>query len=177
MEVPREKLDHLWELITRRHGVSHRAEEVLGRLIAELETVKQRIRKPSRCGGCRVLEGQVHKRWCTLEKKGRFVEKPLMCDRCGVLHPDRFHVSNRAWWKYVGDPDRLLCINCFREIKRLVEKHNGGAPQRVKVKWWAGNLSMELDLSDVPEPYLETSQGGGWSFYGDQAETWAERKK
>ena len=52
-----------------------------------------------------------------------FIDYPLLCIRCGTLSPQLFMVPTRDWQRYV-QPDKreaLLCIPCYREIKRLID--------------------------------------------------------
>jgi len=102
------------------------------------------------CGDCGVLEGQIHKDFCDMERcsicggqliscdcdpdaklKNRvpFIQWPNLCAYCGEEWPDMFKVSDEEWAKYI-QPDKkrsIVCKPCFDRIKRLIDRtQNGG---------------------------------------------------
>ena len=100
----------------------------------DLLGLRSRLHSPQREG----LSGQVFEgglspeqdaRWKTiLEARGRlpFLDKPLMCERCGVLWPDLFMVQDLVWEYYAGPlfRDSLLCEQCFREVREALDRYH-----------------------------------------------------
>jgi hypothetical protein len=63
-----------------------------------------------------------------LENKGRipYIRYPNLCERCGKLWPDMFHVSDNEWEKYIEPNmrDKILCFECFSFVKGVIDKAN-----------------------------------------------------
>lgn len=77
------------------------------------------------------LSNEQYKKWVyILEKKGRipFILYPLICARCGELWPEFFKVSDKEWEKYIqrDKRDSILCIDCYHEIKQLIDSNTKG---------------------------------------------------
>ena len=61
-----------------------------------------------------------------LEAKGRipYILWPIICQRCGGLWPPLFMVPDDIWQRYLRteqDQQKLLCLDCFRDIVKLVD--------------------------------------------------------
>lgn len=74
------------------------------------------------------LTNEQEEKWIDiLGTKGRvpYIVYPNICCRCGELWPEMFEVSNEEWEKYVeiGERDKMLCRNCFDEIKKLIDSY------------------------------------------------------
>lgn len=110
------------------------------------------------CHDCGVKEGQIHQWNCDMErcpkcghqviscaceltqaqaeKLGRvpYIVYPNMCARCGALWPEMFHVADSVWKRYVQKSERhqMLCLDCFHEIRKLIDKAVVLAKRNVK---------------------------------------------
>ena len=59
-----------------------------------------------------------------IEEKGRipYIRYPNLCQKCGTLWPELFHVPDEEWEKYI-QPDmrkKIICQKCYDEIKTLI---------------------------------------------------------
>jgi hypothetical protein len=75
------------------------------------------------------------------ESKGRipYIYSPQLCARCGALWPKFFRVQDQVWEYYTGPGlrDKLLCEECFREIRISVDRHN------LRPAWLPGIVEVE----------------------------------
>lgn len=69
-----------------------------------------------------------------LEEKGRvpFIVYPTLCARCGEVWPAMFSVPDEEWERYVEPSQRhkMLCRECYREIKWLIDKGQRGGERQ-----------------------------------------------
>ena len=103
-------------------------------------------------------------RWFKLcEAKGRipYIYTPQLCARCGIQWPKLFMVQDSVWSYYTGPGlcDKLLCEECFREIRTAVDRHNPRPewlPSIVEVEeyikaWGEGDKAKLMELE--PEKF------------------------
>jgi hypothetical protein len=77
------------------------------------------------CKDCNVEEGNPHLEACPKKRyENLFIRYPIVCHRCGKLHPHQFQVPNIMWKKYICYPQKkfILCPNCFNRIRSFVDK-------------------------------------------------------
>jgi hypothetical protein len=62
------------------------------------------------------------------EAKGRipYIYSPQLCSRCGIQWPNFFMVQDSVWNYYSGPGlrDKLLCEECFGEIRSAIDRYN-----------------------------------------------------
>ena len=71
-----------------------------------------------------------------LEEVGRipYIQWPNVCAKCGLLWPHLFGVPTEEWEKYIqiSKRDRIVCINCYDQIKSLIDgAKNGNGNKRL----------------------------------------------
>lgn len=100
------------------------------------------------CHDCGVIEGQIHKRGCDMErcaacggqliscscmqssrrgtKRVPYILYPIVCAGCGVLWPEMFMVPDKEWKRYVQvlERDKVLCRGCYNRIKKLIDDNH-----------------------------------------------------
>jgi len=97
------------------------------------------------CGDCAVEEGELHEEGCDQEicgicgaqvlawgkckgaKPELYFASPFFCQRCGVIMPDLFVVSDEDWKFVCGTTYPLKCVlckKCFEFIKSKRRKKN-----------------------------------------------------
>lgn len=82
---------------------------------------------PDRCHGCRVEDGEKHKRGCKYARipEHVFIAFPPLCAKCGIIKPDWFWVRTKQWQK-IKDilpnemNDIILCYSCYRRILKMI---------------------------------------------------------
>lgn len=98
------------------------------------------------CHDCGVLEGELHKPGCDMERcpfcGGQFItcgcnhdnlrmedripwiQYPVICVKCGELWPDFFNVPDKEWGRYVEPNKRraILCRNCYDFIRCVIDQ-------------------------------------------------------
>lgn len=97
-----------------------------------------------KCHDCGVVEGQLHKSGCDMERCPKcgeqliscsctneeveeigyripYVQIPVLCMSCGRTYPNFFNVPDEEWKKYVIPElqKEVLCIVCYKRMKIL----------------------------------------------------------
>ena len=72
------------------------------------------------------LTPEQEERWTdALNEKGRrpYICWPILCARCGKLHPFFFHVPDEDWEKYIdpGKRHEVVCRDCYLDIRTLID--------------------------------------------------------
>jgi len=75
------------------------------------------------------LSREQEERWLEiLTEKGRipWINYPVICQKCGKLWPDLFHVPTEEWNYYI-EPEmrnKVLCRSCYDWIKKTIDNYN-----------------------------------------------------
>jgi len=74
------------------------------------------------------LSTEQEDRWLEiLTEKGRvpWIQYPVICQKCGKLWPDLFHIPDKEWKHYIEPEMRnaVICGSCYNWIKETIDKH------------------------------------------------------
>jgi len=94
------------------------------------------------CHDCGCKEGELHSPGCDMERcplcggqlitcghlafdsvRIPYIQYPNICQYCGELWPEMFHVHGDEWEKYIEprERDKIFCWECYSLIKNLID--------------------------------------------------------